>query len=227
MSKLKREQQKKRKREKARKERLNILRAIRDTGGEDEHYIYFNMKIYEEPKEVNPPLSPEMNDVASEANDLAHKGKFREALAMLEKVNAKEPGRPSVVYNIAAFHLALGKREIHDEAIDKLVKDFPDYFFGQMAYATRLIAQCQLDEAWSILHPVYRWKRIHIAEFKAFAGAMILFCLAKDEVDEARNIHQSAVEICEGLFPGMDSFFLELMHNRTYYNNLEMKRNTK
>ena len=223
MSKKKREQQKKRKREKARQERLNILRAIRDTGGEDENYIYFNMEIYDEPKEVDLPLSPEMNDVASEASDLAYEGKFKEALALLEKVNAKEPGRPSVIYNIAAFHLALGNREFHDETIDKLVKGFPEYFFGQMAYATRLIAQRQLDEAWSILRPIYKWKRLHIAEFKAFTGAMILFCLAKDEIDKAREIHQSATKICDGSFPRLDTFLLELMHTRVHYSNRESK----
>jgi len=220
MSKQKREQQKKRKREKARRERLNILRAIRDTGGEDEHYVYFNMEIYEEPKGINPPLSPEMNSMAAEANDLAHEGNYKQAISMLEKVNAKEPGRPMILYNIAAFHLALGDREFHDKTIDKLVKDFPEYFFGQMAYARRLIMQCQLDQAWEILHPIYRLKRLHIAELKAFAGAMILFELAKNDIDEAQEIHRSCSEICEGSFPSLDSFLLELMTNRMRYKNV-------
>ena len=211
--------QKKRKREKARKERLNILRAIRETGGEDEHYIYFNMEIYEEPKKNHPPLSPEMDSMAEEANDLAHARKYKQAIAMLEQVNAKEPGRPMVLYNIAVYHLALGDREFHDETIDKLVKDFPGYFFGQMAYATRLIMQRQLDKAWDILRPVYKLKRLHVAEFKAFVGAMILLNLAKKNIDEARNIHQSCSEICEGSLPNLDSFLLELMRDMVYYSD--------
>ena len=219
MSKLKREQLKKRKREKARRERLNIQRAIRDTGGEDVNFLYFNMEIYEEPKEIKPPLSPEMDSIAEKANDLAHEGKFRQALAMLEKVNTKEPGRPMVLYNIAVYHLALGDREYHDKTIDKLVKDFPEYFFGQMAYATRLIMQRQLDEAFDILRPIFKLKRLHIAEFKAFAGAMILLNLAKDNVTSARDIHESCSEICEGTFPSLDRFLLELMHGRVYYSN--------
>ena len=227
MSKLKREQLKKRKREKARKERLNILRAIRETGGEDEHYLYFNMEIYEEPKKENLPLSPEMNIMAEEANDLAHKGNYKQALAMLEKVNAKEPGRPIVLYNIAVYHLALNDRKFHDEIIDKLVKDFPEYFFGQMAYATRLIMQCQLDQAWDILRPIYKLTRLHIAEFKAFAKAMIMLNLAKDNIDSAREIHRSCSEICDGSFPRLDGFLLELMHNRVYYSNIQMNRNSE
>ena len=219
MSKLKREQQKKRKREKARRERLKIQQKIRETGGEDAHYVYFDMEIYYEPKEVKRPLSPEMKNVASKANDFALEGNFKEALAMLEIINAKEPGRPSIMYNIAAFQQALGKRDLYDEIINKLIVDFPDYFFGQVAHATRLIAQNQLDEAWSILRPIYSWKRMHIAEFKAFAIAMILFCLAENNVDEAREIHQSAVEFCDGSFPRLDTILLELTHCRTYYSN--------
>ena len=90
-----------------------------------------------------------------------------------------------------------------------------------MAYAARLIMQRQLDKAWDILRPIYKLTRLHIAEFRAFARAMILLNLAKDNVDNAREIHRSCSEICEGSFPSLDSFLLELMRGRVSYYNVE------
>ena len=210
MSKRAKEQQKKRRKERARRNRLNVNRS---QGSSRYCYVPTStnvvaLEIHEERAESHPPLSPEGIDKLSDAIELSQKGKYKEAIKLLTEVNTKEPGRPSVIYNLAAFHL-LHDRNAHeafDATIDMLVRDYPDYFFGKTAYAERLIRHDQLEEAWEILQSLYQRKRLHITEFKTLSSAAISYHLAAGQKEIATELHQSVVEIVGDSFPSMESF---------------------
>jgi len=212
----KKEQLTKRKREKARRERLGLQQTMR-TGGSGNSapsVVSANgvtLEIYYEASEMDPPLSPEGNNKASRAVELAGKQKYQKAIDLLTEVNAQEPGRASVIYNLATFRHILdqeGMKDEYNETIDLLIRDYPDYFFGKIAHAGRLIEQHRLDEAKDILQLLYRMKRLHITEFKALSMVAIDYHLAVgNEEEKAYQLHQAAVEICgEDSFPSMESF---------------------
>jgi tetratricopeptide (TPR) repeat protein len=218
MTKQKKEQPSKRQREKVRRKHLSEHRDDFVSRVEEDvlsaHIIC--TEIHQEYSPMDPPLSPENDDKAAEALEVAKKNNLAKAIQMLTEINAEEPGRPSVLYNIAVFQDALGEHDLYDETIDKLIEECPDYLFGQVAHAKRLIALHRLDEAWSILSQFYRQKRLHVTEFSALSAATILYHLAKDDMQAAKSIHQSAKEVCDS-FPSWDSFEIDLLRIRLYY----------
>jgi len=176
------------------------------------------LEIYWDSPGMDPPISPEDNDKLADAIEFAHAKEYQKAIDLLTEVNAKVPGRPSIIYNLATFRYLQdeeGRQEEYSEIIDMLFRDFPDYFFGQTTYATRLIAQDRLDEAWDILQPLYQIKHLHITEFKALSSAVIAYNLADGDNERAVQIHRAAVEVCgEDSFPSMESFETRLQINR-------------
>ena len=219
MSKQKNEQ--KRRRERARRKRLNLQQVLSATGVAGNDFArsanVVAMEIHEEVSEMNPPLTPKGDAKVTKAHELAGEGRYREAIDLLTEVNAEEPGRTSIIYNIATFRLLLGEEgaeEAYDEAIDMLRRDFPDYLFAQTAYAQRLIKQGLFEEAWEILQSLYKRKRLHIAEFKALKSAVITYHLAKGNDETAERIHQSVLKVCDDdSFPSMESFHRTFLAN--------------
>ena len=219
MSKQKSEQ--KRRRERVRRKRLNLQQVLSPTGvaGNDvaRSANVFALEVHEEASEMSPPLSPKGDAKVTKAHKLAGEGKYKEAIDLLTEVNAKEPGRTSLIYNIAAFRLLLGDEgaeEAYDETVDMLRRDFPDYFFAQTAYAQRLIKQGLLEEAWKVLQSLYKRRRLHITEFRALKSAVISYHLAKGDEGSAEKIHQSVLEIFDDDFlPSMESFQTTFLAN--------------
>ena len=167
-------------------------------------------EIYWETQEAIPPLSPASGQKVEEAKEAVRSGNWEKGIELLNEVNMKEPGRPSIIYNIASYRLALGYKDGYDETIDRLVRDFPDYFFAKTALTKRLIEQGRLDEAWDILKPLHELTRMHGSEYKALAGTTIMYHLAKGEMDVAQSLHKSAVEICGKRFPSLEQYHKEL-----------------
>jgi len=132
----------------------------------------------------------------------------------LSEVNTKEPGRPSILYNIATFYLALGHEEGYDVIIDQITQNYPDYFFGKTALAKRLIQQNRLEEAREVLLPLHDLTRFHGSEFMAFAGTQVLYHLAKGDIDAARAIHQTGVDVGDTQFPPFERFQEEVQRKR-------------
>ena len=162
--------------------------------------------IHWEEKRINPPLSSEGLKKVAEAHNRANKGNLERAIQLLREVNTKEPGRPTVLYNIATYHLALGHEDVYDETINQMAQDFPDYFFVKTALAKRLIQQGRYDEAMDIIAPLHELTRLHGSEFMALSGTLVMYHLAKGEEDAARSIHRSAVEIGGDLVPPLERF---------------------
>jgi tetratricopeptide (TPR) repeat protein len=170
-----------------------------------------NMEIYWETERMNPPLSSAGAQKAAEAHEAATEdGDYERAIELLMEVDAAEPGRDSIRYNIAAFHLILGHQEIYDEMIEQVIQDFPDYLFAQMAQAQRLIKEGQLDDAWDLLVPLYESTRLHVSEYRAFSIAQAMYHLAKGEVEIAQTILQNGASVCGEDFPTLQYLQREL-----------------
>ena len=183
-----------------------------EDGEQCEHQL-INMDIHWETREMDTPLSPKAAKKNQEAYDLASEGDYEAAIELLLEINTLEPGRPSVLYNIASFYQVLDRNDLYDDIIDQLNRDFPDYFFGKVALAKRWVLQGRLEEALTLTTPLYKLGRLHGTEFLALSGAMVLYHLASGNVDEARSIHRIAVDVDEDRFPSLAHFQKVLEQN--------------
>jgi len=167
----------------------------------------FNNEIYWEPREMDNPLSLRGQELVVKANVLVREGNYEEAIRILNAVNNREPGRPSVLHNIAMFYQALGNERMYNKLIDDVTKDFPDYFFGKISLGKRLIKQKQFDEAKSLLFPLQKQGRIHVSEFKALYGTLVLYHLAQGNKDVAQSIYDVAAQtLRDDAFPSFEAF---------------------
>jgi tetratricopeptide (TPR) repeat protein len=178
--------------------------------GEQAEIQFTQTEIYWDSEEADSPLSPEASNALVKARQLAKKRDYEGAIKVLTKMNAKEPGQPTILYNIAAYRALLGDIEFFDDTVDQLIRDFPDYFFAKTAYAKRLCVQRRIEEAWEILKPLQAAKRLHISEYRAFSVAMIMYHLVNGEAETAESLHQSSAEMCGDSFPALERLKEEL-----------------
>ena len=165
-----------------------------------------NLEIYWESDEEQYPLSPDGHHKFAASTQALRDENIGKAMKLLNEINDQEPGNVSVLYNLAVCYLRLGQEDVFYARLEQLMQEFPDYLFGRVALAQRLIKQDRLEEAMELMKPLYEMTRMHGSEFKAFAGAQIFYHLAKGDVDMARKIHQNGVSVCGKTFPAWKEF---------------------
>ena len=173
-----------------------------------------SVEVYWEARETQPPLSPAGARKVAQSHDAVRENDYERAIELLTEVNAAEPGRASVRYNIAVYHMMLGHEGIYNELLDQVIEDFPDYLFSKTSQAKRLIQQNRLDETLEILKPLYEMTQLHATEFKAFSVAQIMYHLARGEMEVAQAIHQNGKNIMGETFPSFEAIQQELTRNK-------------
>lgn len=142
------------------------------TKGKLHQILIVRFQITDEP-DVPSNRTDETCRLLEEANLAMHDGDAVEAERLLRQVKEIEPNEPDVLNNLA-MALELQKRtDETNELIDEMIREHPDYFFGQIAVANRLIQAKQHDDAIDVLLPLQQRKRLHFTEFFALVKSMV------------------------------------------------------
>ncbi|MGB7347594.1 MAG: hypothetical protein WBD20_25450 [Pirellulaceae bacterium] len=129
-----------------------------------------------------PERSKEVNDLAVSGMRLMHEGNARASEQAYRKALAIEPNSRDLRGNIIPAIAFQGRRKEAEELTEALYRDFPDYFFAKIQWATVLISQKRTNEAESIAEEILQDRRTwHVTEASAYAQLKAkLFAFHKD-----------------------------------------------
>ena len=140
----------------------------------------------------------------SKSFTLTLEGELDQALAILKRLNEREPNHPKVMFNMGGILEKMGDTEEFERIIDWLNEAHPEYFFGKVVRANRLIREKRTDEAWEVILDLFRVKRMHITEAAAFFGAVVMYHLVRGETALAERVHEIGASMIKENYPSMD-----------------------
>ena len=140
----------------------------------------------------------------SQSFSLTLEGELDQALTILKRINEREPNHPKVMFNIGGILERKGDIEEFDRIIDWLNETHPEYFFGKVVRANRLIREKRSDEAWEIILDLFHTKRMHVTEASAFFGAVVMYHLVRGETAIAEKVHGIGASMIKENYPSMD-----------------------
>lgn len=111
----------------------------------------------------------------------ARQGNYQRAVALYEQVIAEEKDAPDAMHNLAVAYHQLGRMEESKQLRDRVVTDYPDYFFGQCTHAVTLIQQGDVESAQEIAMKLLRRDKYHISEFAAMCKLQCELGRAKED----------------------------------------------
>ena len=154
--------------------------------GEVRHVELIGFEITDEPT-VPEDRSEEVQSMIEDAAEALHNGDGKKAETLLREIHLAYPDQPDVMYNLAVA-LKIQKREEESDAlIDEVLRQHPDYFFGNISAANRKIKQEKFDEALDILIQLQRRPRLHSTEFFALVNSMVHAQVGKQRYDAAKH----------------------------------------
>jgi Tfp pilus assembly protein PilF len=106
---------------------------------------------------------------------------------LMRRALAAEPNSPSILNNLGMVYTAQGRTDEAEALFKQMVRDHPDYFFGQIGLANRHTIQGDYDQAQKILQTLAARQRLHFSEFAALAAAHIQLCLAEGLIEGAEG----------------------------------------
>ncbi len=147
--------------------------------------LLLGFEVTPEPMLDQEPLKPQVVLLMRNAMQALYGKKWAEAEAHLRKALAVQPEHPSLLNNLALALTMQGKDE-GETIAEHVMKDFPDYFIGQMALAQNSILHKQYDKAQAILDEwMGKKKRFHVSEFNMLCKTQIELSIGKNELDSA------------------------------------------
>lgn len=155
------------------------------SNGKVDQIELLSFEITDEPS-VPEGRTDEISMLIEDATHALHNGDGSEAERLLRQVQQIESEQPDVLNNLA---MALQIQDRMDEAnrlIDEVIRKYPDYFFGKISAAMRLLNQKQFEPAHEILVDLQRRPTLHRTEFVALAKSMVYACVGRAEKDSAQ-----------------------------------------
>jgi tetratricopeptide (TPR) repeat protein len=131
--------------------------------------------------------SPQVTNWITDGLLTLNQGEFAKAEQLLNQALAVEPNAPDILNNLALVLSSAGRAAEADALLERLIADFPDYFFGQIVRVNQAVAHGDYDQAHAILMPLTERKRFHFAEFAALCVAHIQLYLAEGLVEGAES----------------------------------------
>jgi tetratricopeptide (TPR) repeat protein len=155
--------------------------------GEWREILLLGFEITPEPM-MDIPMNQKAVNLLIKATDALRKQDGETAEQYLRKALGIQPEHPSLLNNLAFALNMQGKDEESKFIRDHLINDFPNYFFGQMAFARICIQEKNYEKASSIVkHWMETKKKFHITEFNMFCKTQIDLMLAEKKVEGART----------------------------------------
>jgi predicted Zn-dependent protease len=155
-------------------------------GGQRQSVLLLGFEITPEPMTDQYPLKEKVADLLFHAIEALHEQEGAQAEELLRKALAIQPEHPSLLNNLALALELQRKKEERNAIIEHLYKDFPDYFFGQMALARQSIDSGDLEKARAIIdHWMSTKKKYHVTEFNMLCMTQIDLFLEEENFEGA------------------------------------------
>lgn len=160
-----------------------------------ERYKYFNYEITGDPDfmhdkyGITPEIQQILQDVYPEVID-----KKRGIIEKLTKLAIKYPNVPHFKNHLSCAHNNLGNRKKAFEVNEWIIKEHPDYLFGKLNKASRLIDEERYDEIPRVLsdlmdiQDLYPERNVfHINEVLSFNKIAVMYFLATGNMEVAES----------------------------------------
>lgn len=131
--------------------------------------------------------SEEVQRLIEDAAEALNNGDGKKAETLLRQVHRTVPDQPDVMNNLAMALMIQGRKDESDELIDEVIRQHPDYFFGNIAAANRNIQKKKFDEALDILIHLQRRPQLHSTEFFALVNSMVHAQVGKRQYATAKR----------------------------------------
>lgn len=131
--------------------------------------------------------TPQVEDVAIRAYEALIDGAYDESERLYKEALALAPNEPSLLNNLAGVYESQGRHQEAEALVDQIIERFPDYFFGRIAVAKRLIKNKKYEEAQETLEPLLSTEEFHISEYTALCDAYVSLHRAQGR-DEAAEM---------------------------------------
>jgi tetratricopeptide (TPR) repeat protein len=137
----------------------------------------------------DPSMSPRGLELVEEAIEAMHAGQARRAEERLREALTLHPEHPGLLYNLAAALQLQGRNREAEKILDHVIEAFPDYFFGQIVRARRLVERGDLDGAAEVLKRLMRSREeFHTSEFSALCSVQIDLMLRRGDYETAEDL---------------------------------------
>jgi Putative Zn-dependent protease, contains TPR repeats len=134
-------------------------------------------------------MSPRGLELVEEAIEAMHAGQARRAEERLREALTLHPEHPGLLYNLAAALQLQGRNREAEKILDHVIEAFPDYFFGQIVRARRLVERGDLDGAAEVLKRLMRSREeFHTSEFSALCSVQIDLMLRRGDYETAEDL---------------------------------------
>lgn len=151
--------------------------------GEWKDILLLNFEVSPEPVDVH---SRKVTDLVTKAFYALNEHDPDRAEELLNAALAEAPDAPEILNNLAVAYYQQGRTAEAEALTRRIIEEHPEYLFGQINEAHRLIRANQLDQAADVLDPLMQRKKLHTSEFHALAVAQIELALARG-IKEAAN----------------------------------------
>lgn len=164
--------------------------------GKPARIALLNFRISDEPN-IQPSRTEEVNELAGEACEELRCGEGAAAESMLRRALELDADAPDLWNNLAMALLIQGQQRQAEEISAKVTRQWPEYFFGQLMVANRLVSDRKFDAAFELLDKLQRREEFHRSEFNSLCKSFINYYSAKGENSSA--LHW--LEMLEGSAP--------------------------
>ena len=164
--------------------------------GEWQSTILMGFEITGEPDPKSMP-HPKVQPLLTKAIDALHKKDGKLAEEFIRKALVIDPNSPTLHNNLAVALDMQGYKKDASAMIDQIIKQYPDYFFGQVSAARKAMNAGDLKKAREILNKLMTRKQYHVTEFSALCSVFVDLSIEDDQPDAAL----SWFEMWEGAYP--------------------------
>jgi tetratricopeptide (TPR) repeat protein len=157
--------------------------------GEWQELMFLMNEISDEPVGS---LPPEVQPLFEQAYELmVNKDDPDRAEAILKQALEIAPDQPTLLNNLAVAYVRQGRNQEADELTEQIFERFPDYFFGRINRANKLIRAGQFDEAAELLKGLLQRPKLHVSEYEALVTAYIELGLKSGQKETARQWYEN------------------------------------
>jgi tetratricopeptide (TPR) repeat protein len=164
--------------------------------GEWRSILLMGFEITGEPDPKSMP-HPKAQPLLAKGIDALHKEDGELAEDLFRKALVIDPSSPSLRNNLAVALDMQGRKKEAGAMVDQIIKQYPDYFFGQISAARKAMYAGNLKKTREILNKLMTRKQYHVTEFSSLCSVFVDLSIKDDQPDAAL----SWFEMWEGAYP--------------------------